>query len=84
VDAVAATSSIARALAGLRARDREIVLLHAWAEFDYQQIGAALGIPIGTVRSRLSRARTRVRELLRAGGQFLDDNNESKKERSDE
>src|SRR3954447_25781715 len=56
----------ARALAKLPRRDREILALLAWAELTYEQIGEALGIPVGTVRSRAHRARARVRELLDA------------------
>ena len=56
----------ARALAKLPRRDREILALLAWAELTYEQIAEALGIPVGTVRSRAHRARVRVRELLEA------------------
>ena len=56
----------ARALAQLPRRDREILALLAWAELTYEQIAEALGIPVGTVRSRAHRARVRVRELLEA------------------
>jgi RNA polymerase sigma factor (sigma-70 family) len=42
--------------------DRHIVLLFAWAQLSYEVIAQALGVPIGTVRSRLSRARARLRE----------------------
>jgi RNA polymerase sigma-70 factor, ECF subfamily len=56
----------ARALAKLPRRDREILALLAWADLTYEQIGEALGIPVGTVRSRAHRARARVRELLEA------------------
>jgi len=43
---------------------REVVLLHAWEGLSYQEIAAALGIPLGTVRSRLARARARLRSGL--------------------
>jgi RNA polymerase sigma-70 factor (ECF subfamily) len=56
----------ARALAKLGRRDREILALLAWADLTYEEIGEALGIPVGTVRSRAHRARARVRELLDA------------------
>ncbi len=45
-------------------REREVLALCAWAELSYEQAAAALGLPIGTVRSRLSRARARLRELV--------------------
>ncbi|MFD7532696.1 RNA polymerase sigma factor [Streptomyces sp. NPDC059849] len=51
------------ALARLRRRDREIFTLVVWEGLDYVAAAEALGVPVGTVRSRLSRARTRLREL---------------------
>jgi RNA polymerase sigma-70 factor, ECF subfamily len=45
---------------------REIVLLCDLEEMSYQEIGETLGIPIGTVMSRLSRARKAMRALLTA------------------
>jgi len=52
------------ALRQLSARHRDVLLLYAWAELDYGEIAAALNIPVGTVRSRLSRARARLRCAL--------------------
>jgi RNA polymerase sigma factor (sigma-70 family) len=52
------------ALQDLPAADRDALLLLAWADLDYQQIALALGIPLGTVRSRIHRARRRVRAYL--------------------
>jgi RNA polymerase sigma-70 factor (ECF subfamily) len=46
-----------RAVARLPRRQREVVLLHVWADLSYEQIAIALNLPVGTVRSRLSRAR---------------------------
>jgi len=69
VDAVAAAPAVAAALASLGAGEREVLLLFAWADLSYDEISTALGIPVGTVRSRLSRARARVRELLSPTGQ---------------
>ncbi|MFD0154575.1 RNA polymerase sigma factor [Streptomyces sp. NPDC055721] len=54
------------ALAKLRRREREVFTLVVWAGLDYAAAGEALGIPVGTVRSRLSRARERLRKLADA------------------
>lgn len=53
-----------RALAKLRSKDRDVLLLFALEELSYAEIAEAFAIPIGTVRSRLARARRRMRELL--------------------
>jgi RNA polymerase sigma factor (sigma-70 family) len=53
------------ALVRLDARDREALLLFAWAELSYEEIAAALEIPLGTVRSRIHRARHALREEMR-------------------
>jgi RNA polymerase sigma-70 factor (ECF subfamily) len=58
---------LADALQGLPAADRDALLLLAWADLDYEQISQALGVPLGTVRSRIHRARQRVRDYLEAG-----------------
>jgi RNA polymerase sigma-70 factor (ECF subfamily) len=69
VDALAAGPQLAAALASLSGGEREVLLLFAWADLSYEEISAALGIPAGTVRSRLSRARAHVRELMWPSGQ---------------
>jgi RNA polymerase sigma factor (sigma-70 family) len=51
-------------LAELDRDQREVLLLYAWEELSYEEIAAALGIPVGTVRSRLSRARAQLRVAL--------------------
>lgn len=48
----------------LRRRDRQILMLVVWDDLSYAQVAQALDIPVGTVRSRLSRARKRVAELM--------------------
>jgi RNA polymerase sigma-70 factor (ECF subfamily) len=73
LDAEAAKAVVASALAQLPAIEREALLLYAWAELGYGEIAQALGIPVGTVRSRLSRARGRLRELLAASGQYAEE-----------
>ena len=55
---------LAEALGNLRDQDRETLLLLAWAELDYEEISRALDVPVGTVRSRLHRARRLIREHL--------------------
>jgi RNA polymerase sigma factor (sigma-70 family) len=69
VDAAALGPRLASCLASLRGGDRDVLLLYAWVDLGYEEIAQALGVPIGTVRSRLHRARWRVRELLEAIGQ---------------
>ena len=54
---------VAEAVAGLPEEERDALLLYAWEELSYDQIADALGVPVGTVRSRLNRARVRIREL---------------------
>jgi RNA polymerase sigma-70 factor (ECF subfamily) len=61
VDAGVAASRLAGALAQLAYPEREVLLLVAWGELSYPEVAAALDIPIGTVRSRLHRARARIR-----------------------
>jgi RNA polymerase sigma factor (sigma-70 family) len=55
---------VATALAGLDSDMRDVLLLVAWGELSYEEVAEALGIPVGTVRSRLSRARAHVRAHL--------------------
>lgn len=55
---------LAAALRATPVRDRDALLLFAWADLTYEQIGEALGIPVGTVRSRIARARARLRDAL--------------------
>jgi RNA polymerase sigma factor (sigma-70 family) len=52
------------ALGSLPESDQELFVLCVWQELSYEQAAAALGIPVGTVRSRLSRARGRLRLAL--------------------
>ncbi|MEU7984079.1 RNA polymerase sigma factor [Streptosporangium canum] len=56
--------ALAAALARLGSAERDLLLLVAWAELTYEEAAQALGIPIGTVRSRLSRTRTKIRRSL--------------------
>ena len=69
LDAAASYRSIAGEIAALRTTDREILLLHAWAELSDREIAEALGVPIGTVKSRLHRLRERLRNRIERDGQ---------------
>ena len=64
VSADAASRAIAAAIAGLSPGQRDVVLLLTWAGLTYDQVAEALGVPEGTVRSRMNRARTRLRAAL--------------------
>lgn len=57
-------SQLANAVRSLKHRDRDVLFLYACADLSYAEISRALGIPVGTVRSRLARGRKQVRELL--------------------
>lgn len=64
VDASSVRRELVDALTQVPAEELDALLLFAWADFSYAEIGQALEIPIGTVRSRLSRARVRIRAAL--------------------
>lgn len=64
VSADHASRQLATALARLFAGLRDTILLAAWSDLSYEEIAVALGVPIGTIRSRLSRARSKLRQIL--------------------
>lgn len=55
---------LADALGTLSPEERDVLLLFAWADLEYAEIASALELPLGTVRSRLHRARAHVRTAL--------------------
>jgi len=57
-----------RAITRLPAEQRAVLLLVTLEEMSYEQVAAALGIPIGTVMSRLSRARDKLRAMMQGQG----------------
>ncbi|MFF9145826.1 RNA polymerase sigma factor [Streptomyces sp. NPDC014861] len=67
-------AAVARAVRRLRQRDREVLALVVWSGLGYAEASVALGVPVGTVRSRLSRARHRLRLLVdeELGGEAAD------------
>ena len=63
-----ARSAVAEALDSLDADMRSILVLRDLQDMDYQQLAEALDIPIGTVKSRLFRARAALREAIENRG----------------
>ena len=59
---------VVNAIEALPDGEREALLLFAWEELSYGAVAETLELPIGTVRSRLNRARARLRELLEPKG----------------
>jgi RNA polymerase sigma-70 factor (ECF subfamily) len=54
-------------VAALPRREQDVLALCVWSGLSYEDAARALGLPVGTVRSRLSRARRRL-SVTRAGG----------------
>ena len=67
VDTERVMARIVAEMAALPERDREVIALVVWSGLTYEQAAQALGVPVGTVRSRLSRARTRLGTALQTG-----------------
>ena len=63
VDAASIWPDVMAAIADLPGPERDTLLLWVWEDLSYEEIAVALDIPVGTVRSRLNRARTRLRGL---------------------
>ena len=68
VEAEVTMGEIRRLLGSLPARHREVIELVAWADLSLTEVATVLDVPVGTVKSRLSRART---PLLAVGGASL-------------
>ncbi len=69
LDAAVRWGAVTEAVAGLPDGERDALLLYAWEELSYAEVATALDVPVGTVRSRLNRARRRLREPLGARGE---------------
>jgi RNA polymerase sigma factor (sigma-70 family) len=61
IDAQLAIRRVATVLRAMSQESRDTLLLWAWADLTYEQIAQATGVPIGTVRSRINRARGTLR-----------------------
>jgi RNA polymerase sigma-70 factor (ECF subfamily) len=73
VTARAQRARLATALCRLSRADRNVLLLVAWGQLSYDEVAEAMSIPVGTVRSRLNRARRKVREALTDGTDYSGD-----------
>lgn len=63
-DRVVQDQTVAEAMGRLSARDEEVLALHLWEGLESREIAEVLGLPAAVVRPRLSRARSRLRDLL--------------------
>jgi RNA polymerase sigma factor (sigma-70 family) len=66
LDDAALGARLARALAAMRPRERDALLLYALADLSYDEIAFALDVPVGTIRTWLHRARQTARRVLAA------------------
>jgi RNA polymerase sigma factor (sigma-70 family) len=73
VTAAAASRRLAAGLAKLPAQHRDALLLVAWGDLSYQETASALGIPVGTVRSSLNRARNKLKRALGSDPATIDE-----------
>jgi len=68
LDDEAQMGAVVRLVAELPRRQQDVLALCVWSGLSYDEAATALDLPIGTVRSNLSRARSRLRELLAVSG----------------
>jgi RNA polymerase sigma factor (sigma-70 family) len=69
IDAERAAASLLGALDDLGRGDRDALLLFVWEELSYEEVGAALQIPAGTVASRINRARRQLQAAKESIGE---------------
>ncbi|HEY4226677.1 MAG TPA: sigma-70 family RNA polymerase sigma factor [Pseudolysinimonas sp.] len=67
LDAELGIRRLATAIRRMNARDRDALLLYAWGDLDYEGVARAMDVPVGTVRSRLNRARRQLRQASGRG-----------------
>jgi RNA polymerase sigma-70 factor (ECF subfamily) len=63
-DASARAAEVQRALAKLSPEHRAVLVLHDLQDLDYAEVAEAVGVPVGTVKSRIHRARAEMARLL--------------------
>ncbi|MBD0328726.1 MAG: RNA polymerase sigma factor [Thermoleophilia bacterium] len=73
VDAEQRMRALLRLVGRLRKDQQDVVALCIWSELSYEEAAVALDVPVGTIRSRLARARAALRELADANGHELGD-----------
>lgn len=69
VDASVMSAELRATLEGLTEGERDVLLLVAWEDLSYEEVADVLGVPLGTVRSRLHRGRRKLREQIAANGE---------------
>ena len=69
IDAADRWPRVADAVGRLPPAERDTLFLYAWEGLSYEEVASSLEIPVGTVRSRINRARRRIRELEKASGE---------------
>jgi RNA polymerase sigma factor (sigma-70 family) len=77
IDDAGRVAMLQAAMSRLRRAEREVVALCIWSGLDYAAAAQALGIPVGTVRSRLSRARKKLRKFAGAEVPLMSGNSEA-------
>lgn len=73
LDSERALSHVVLGLNKLPKHERETFALCVLADLSYEETAAALGVPVGTIRSRMSRARSRLRQFNREAGYRFDE-----------
>ena len=74
LDSAARAPALASALRALPAAERDVFLLVAWEQLTPAEAAAVLGVPQGTARSRLHRARATLRPILAAAPESAEEN----------